>query len=388
MVDKNAHYLMCKGGVFYFTRHVPNDLQRHYETPRIVICLKTRNQNAAFKASRSIAAKLDDFWLQMRVANMDVPASDKLNKQQPAKSLTSYAPTLSDALNNYCTLKGNNKSELFFVVSERNVGYVIECLGNRPLDAYSSSDAAKFRDWLLERKLATSSIKRIFSTIRSVFNLSIQELGLDCNNAFANTFLPSDERPKRAVISCEDIKRIQKVCLSVADERRLLIALISDTGMRLSEALGLVWDDIHLDHKYPHISLKPHPWRHLKTPSSKRLIPLVGAALKAVKLMHCQRSNRFLFHSYASEEGCNGNSCSATVNKWLKQYSNGAVVHSFRHSFRDRLRNSGVQPEMIDQLGGWSMQTVGQRYGYGYNLSTLRKNIVKIVIRTELRMEI
>ena len=236
MVDKNARYLMCKSGVFYFTRHVPNDLQRHYETPRIVICLKTRNQHAALKASRSMAAKLDDFWLQMRVANMNVPASDKLNKQQPTKSSISYAPTLSEALDKYCTLKGNNKNELFFVVSKRNVGYVIECLGNRPLNAYSSSDAAKFRDWLLDRKLATSSIKRIFSTIRAVFNLSIQELGLDCNNAFANTFLPSDERPKRAVISCEDIKRIQKVCLSVADERRLLISLISDTGIRLSEA--------------------------------------------------------------------------------------------------------------------------------------------------------
>ena len=61
MVDKNAHYLMCKGGVFYFTRHVPNDLQRHYETPRIVICLKTRNHASALRASRSMAAKLDDF---------------------------------------------------------------------------------------------------------------------------------------------------------------------------------------------------------------------------------------------------------------------------------------------------------------------------------------
>ena len=156
---------------------------------------------------------------------------------------------LSDALENYCTLKGINKGRLFFVVAKRNIGYVIECLGDHALDAYSSSDAAKFRDWLLDRKLATSSIKRIFSTIHSVFNLSIQELGLNYNNAFANTFLPSDERPKRAVISCEDIKHIQQVCLSIADERRLFIALISDTGMRLSEALGLVWDDIILFRK-------------------------------------------------------------------------------------------------------------------------------------------
>ena len=151
MVDKNAHYLMCKGGVFYFTRHVPNDLQRYYETPRIVICLKTRNHASALRASRSMAAKLDDFWLQMRLSHLDVPASDRLVKQQPIKTFISSAPKLSDALTKYCALKGADKGKLFFTVAERNVGYVIECLGDRPLDAYSSSDVAKFRDWLIDR---------------------------------------------------------------------------------------------------------------------------------------------------------------------------------------------------------------------------------------------
>ena len=379
MVDKNAHYLMCKGGVFYFTRHVPNDLQRHYETPRIVICLKTRNHASALRASRSMAAKLDDFWLQMRLSHLDVPASDRLVKQQPVQTFTSSAPKLSDALAKYCALKGTDKGKLFFTVAERNVGYVIECLGDRPLDAYSSSDAAKFRDWLIGRDLSTSSIKRIFSTIRAVFNLTIQEQGLGCSNAFANTYLPSDQRPKRAVISPEDIKRVQKVCLEIADERRLLIALISDTGMRLSEALGLVWDDFKLNHEYPHIDLKPHPWRRLKTSSSKRLIPLVGTSLEAVKVMHRQCDNSFLFKSYASKDGCNGNSCSATLNKWLKQHVSDAVIHSFRHSFRDRLRNAGVQSEMIDQLGGWSRQSVGQGYGKGYDLSKLHEALQSII---------
>ena len=378
MVDKNAHYLMCKGGVYYFTRHVPNDLQRHYATPRIVICLKTRSQNAALKASRSMAAKLDDFWLQMRVANMDVPASDKLTKQQPKEAFTSCAPKLSDALQRYFKLKGIDKPKLFFTASQRNVGYVIECLDDRPIDCYTTADAATFRDWLTDKKLSTASIKRIFSTIRAVLNLTIHEDGLECNNAFAKTFLPSDERPKRATISPECMKRIQKVCLEVADERRLLIALISDTGMRLSEALGLVWGDVVLEHEYPHIDLKPHPWRRLKTSSSKRLIPLVGASLEAVKVMHRQCDNSFLFKSYASEDGCNGNSCSATLNKWLKQHVSDAVIHSFRHSFRDRLRNAGVQSEMIDQLGGWTRQSVGQGYGKGYDLRSLSLTMLSL----------
>ena len=146
MVDKNAHYLMCKGGVFYFTRHVPNDLQKHYETPRIVICLKTRSKNAALKASQSIASKLDDFWLQMRIAEMKVPASSKLTNKHPQNTSLSSAPKLSDALEKYCTLKGFNKGRLFFLAARRNIGYAIECLGDHPLDAYSSSNAGKLRD--------------------------------------------------------------------------------------------------------------------------------------------------------------------------------------------------------------------------------------------------
>lgn len=146
MVDKNAHYLMRKVGVYYFTRHVPNDLKEQYSTPRIVICLKTRNKNSTLKASRSFVGKLDDLWLQLRVANMDIPAIDKLTVQQPLKHSKSYAPKLSDAVQRYCRLKGGNRSELFFTAAHRNVGYVIERLGDRSLDSYFSSDSAKFRN--------------------------------------------------------------------------------------------------------------------------------------------------------------------------------------------------------------------------------------------------
>jgi hypothetical protein len=142
MVDKDAHYLMNKGGVFYFTRHVPNDLQCHYARPRIVICLKTRSKNPALKASHSLASKLDDFWLKMRISQMEVPAAELLIKGQPTNTFTSFFSKLSDALEKYCRLKGIGRGDQFFKVARRNVGYVIQHLGDRPLDAYSSSDAA------------------------------------------------------------------------------------------------------------------------------------------------------------------------------------------------------------------------------------------------------
>ena len=73
---------MNKGGVYCFTRHLPNDLQRHCDRPRIVMCLKTRNKMFTLKASQSLASKLDDFWLQMRISNKDVPAVNLLTKGQ------------------------------------------------------------------------------------------------------------------------------------------------------------------------------------------------------------------------------------------------------------------------------------------------------------------
>ena len=378
MVDKDAHYLMCKGGVFYFTRHIPNDLQRHYERPRIVMCLKTRSKNAALKASHSLASKLDEFWLQMRLSSMEVPGSNLLVKNQTKESFTSSALKLSDALEMYFSLKGNNRTANFFTAARRNVGYVIEHLGDKPLDTYLSSDASAFRDWLISRDLNLTSVKRIFGTVRAVVTLGISESGLNCINAFSKTFLPTQEKQKRATIDLNDIRRVQQICFQMGDERRLLVALISDTGMRLSEALGLCWDDVHLDHAYPHLSLKEHPWRPLKTASSKRLLPLVGCAHEAVKLLHKQSSTPFLFKSYTNAKRCNGNSCSAALNKWLKNYVPDAVIHSFRHSFRDRLRNAGVQSEVIDQLGGWAKQSVGQSYGECYDLSGLSKAIKQL----------
>ena len=47
------------------------------------------------------------------------------------------------------------------------------------------------------------------------------------------------------------------------------------------------------------------------------------------------------------------------------------MLHGLRHSFRDRLRAVDAPIEMIDRLGGWSLNTVGQGYGDGYQLEQM-----------------
>jgi len=61
-----------------------------------------------------------------------------------------------------------------------------------------------------------------------------------------------------------------------------------------------------------------------------------------------------------------------------------AVIHGLRHSFRDRLRATEAPTEVIDQLGGWSLKTVGQGYGDGYQLDLLSNWMQKIAVDHQL----
>ena len=75
-----------------------------------------------------------------------------------------------------------------------------------------------------------------------------------------------------------------------------VVALLSDTGMRLGEAVGLTKSDIVIHAEIPLINLTPHPWRRLKTKGSKRTIPLVGTSLWAAKQsLHNFPNSNFLF---------------------------------------------------------------------------------------------
>ena len=65
---------------------------------------------------------------------------------------------------------------------------------------------------------------------------------------------------------------------------------------------------------------------------------------------------------------------SAALNKRLRTHApEGCVVHSFRHSMRDRLRAVECPKEIIDQIGGWSSSDVGESYGEGFPLDNIEK---------------
>ena len=379
--QKHPQHTYIKRDVYYFSRVVPNDLKHHYTKPRIIQSLKTKSAHRATVASKMLSAKLDDYWLGIRLKQVDVPASHLLVSGATV-NLESNLPTIDEALETYLRIKGRGKSDLFFSHTRRSIKYLMECLGCRSLDQYTSADAAQLRDWFVLRGLAIASIKRNFGSIKAVVNFVILEQGLTCSNPFNGVYLHSDNSSKkRKPIATNNLKAIQAKCLELDDDLRHLVSLISDTGMRLSEATGLMNSDINLDCDYPHIVITPYPHRSLKTLSSERIVPLVGQSLWAARRIIETSTSIYCFPRYTSSSGCNANSASAAINKWIKTVAGPeAVIHGLRHSFRDRLRAVEAPSEVIDQLGGWSLKTVGQGYGEGYKVEILSKWLEKIII--------
>ena len=188
----DASHVMYRDGVYYYVRRIPCDLTSFYPVKRLCFSLKTKSLKAANRSAGSISQRLDDYWLGLRLQKLDIPAIH-LTKQND--SSTSVAPTLSDACDLYLRLKGVGKDEVFKRTAKCNTAYVIEVLGDRPLDAYSSSDAATFRDWLIGKGMTIKTVKRVFASVRAIVNLTISEEGLGCSNAFARTYFPAEINP-------------------------------------------------------------------------------------------------------------------------------------------------------------------------------------------------
>ena len=123
-------------------------------------------------------------------------------------------------------------------------------------------------------------------------------------------------------------------------------------------------------------------WASVEAPKDKkqreRDVPLVGAALWAATKAFENSPNKYLFPRYYSDDGCKADYASNSLNKWLRKHvPSGCVIHSFRHSMRDRLRAVGCPSEIIDQIGGWSRALVGEQYSYGYSVGDLQKWLSK-----------
>ncbi len=189
-------YFYKRNETFYFSRAIPSDLLHRFNERKIEISPRTKSEAKAAKSAAALSDRLERYWDSLR---MEMIYSRELGlRVAPGAKITTNAKSFSitEALALYHRLKGSGKTKLFFESSGRSMRYLVGCLGHNDLAAIAISYVSRFRDYLFDRGMSSSSIKRVFSSVRAVINLAIREQGLAINNVFSGTFIPR-VKPRR-----------------------------------------------------------------------------------------------------------------------------------------------------------------------------------------------
>ena len=125
-----ANHVLYHDGVYYYVRRAPYDLTFYYDFKRLHISLKTKPASAATRASNSINQRLKDYWLGLRLQNMNIPAIQVVRSND---NLQDNTIKLSEASESYLRPKGVGKGKVCIRIANRNTDYVTKLLGARPM---------------------------------------------------------------------------------------------------------------------------------------------------------------------------------------------------------------------------------------------------------------
>ena len=239
-------------------------------------------------------------------------------------------------------------------------------LGRRLLSQLTPADVDAY---LASKRLDPQTKRHHRATLRVALNYAMRE-GYVVRNAAALSKAPRLDRRERTVLTADQVGRI----LEEARDERLwpLWVLIATTGLRVSEALGLVWsevdgDTIHVRKQLVRLAGKWHR-AELKTRKSRRDIPLTPQAVEALRIQRERQDQERGAHPrpidslvFLTERGQPIQSTSI-LPPWYRVLQRMGLpritTHDLRHSAATILFAAGVPLEVIADLLGHSTSRV------------------------------
>lgn len=239
-------------------------------------------------------------------------------------------------------------------------------IGDKALAALTRDDGLDFRAWWLDRVedggLEPGSANKDLGHLAKMLDALNEAWRLGLQNPFSGLRLSGDRHTPRIAYDAAFVREHFLAAGALGGlnaDARGIVVLVAATGMRPSEAAGLLPERIRLSDNIPHVQIRPDG-RQLKTRASARDMPLVGVALELM------REFPGGFPRYRETP----DSLSATVNKALGaaglRPTPGHTLYSLRHTFKDRLIAIEAPPRVQDALMGHAVGEI--EYGAGPSL--------------------
>jgi integrase len=174
--------------------------------------------------------------------------------------------------------------------------HLLPALAPRRIASITVDDVAELLDALRRKGCSAKTAASALATLQSVtrFARRCGWIVADPVELLERDERPRPERRRQRVLGRSEIERLLAAC---APRDRLMLATVLYTGLRSSEMLGLVWDDVDFEAGVIHVRAqlsRAHigaPARRVapKTPASVRDVPLV-AQLARLLSAHKQRT--------------------------------------------------------------------------------------------------
>lgn len=353
-------------GHLYYNRRVPKHAVDAFG-PQVRIRIKN------FVEADRLTRRLNDIW-----AEDHIEVSPDL--QTLLAATTTKQAALTTTAKEYVEVRGIQENP---TISSAQL--LAQLSGDMSIDGYGRQDARNFVQTLLQRGMRTTSIRRRLNCLSAVFNYAYAEYEIDGRNPFTRVHIPKEgvDKLKRLPVATNGLQELYEACLATDKPLRWAVPILGETGCRIAEIIGLRRSDVSPD--ATSIKIIAHSARRLKTSGSERELPLVGYAQVAMQRLLTTDNNDYLFPAYLRGGAILATHAGNTLNKWLKQQTEGKTAHCLRHAFRDRLRAVECPIELLDALGGWSaVQGSGRRYGAGFTMAQKRLWLEKIAVTSEL----
>ena len=229
-------------------------------------------------------------------------------------------------------------------------------------------DLAQLVAWLADpqaqgKRLSDSSIKNATNPVRAMFATAVRE-GLLRHNPTTNLALPhrvmirEDEDEEVRPLSREQLSDFLAL---VHPRHRLMFEVLGSCGLRISEAIGLQWRDLHLDGSTPHLKVRRAIVKKRlgppKTKHARRRVPLSPELVSALRARRGETewpaAEDLVFCSLAGTP-LDPDNLRTRVLKPVAQEVGApwAAFHTFRHTYASLMLASGANVLQLSRALG------------------------------------
>ncbi len=228
---------------------------------------------------------------------------------------------------------------------------------------------ARGRDW------SESTIKRRTVALQGIHTRLLIGLDLPLSSAWRKLGLTDSDEKARIPFNASHLGAIEQHLastkksgrhLATFQRRKRMLILMKYLGLGPAEAGGLRKRDFVFSHKTPHVIIREHDDRTLKTGKIRqRTLPLIGEAI-AVAREACDAADGELVF-VPKDQKFDAGRMSQDLAKEIRAAgipkSPRLVPYSFRHGFEEAMKLAKVRPGLMKYAMGHAASGISDKYG-------------------------